>query len=93
MRQGVLDIRRARAWLAEQDELDREQLGIFGISLGGITSGLAVTAEPRFSKVCMLLAGGDIAQVGWDTPHYEAAREKWLATGGTKETFLGLLPR
>lgn len=91
MRQGVLDIRRARAWLAEQEELDREQLGIFGISLGGITSALAVTAEPRFSKVCMLLAGGDIAQVGWDTPHYEEAREKWLATGGTRDSFLALL--
>lgn len=91
MRQGVLDIRRARAWLAQQEELDPARLGIFGISLGGITSALAVTAEPRFSKVCMLLAGGDIAQVGWDTPHYAKAREKWLASGGTKESFLAPL--
>jgi dienelactone hydrolase len=91
MRQGILDIRRARAWLAQQDELDPQQLGIFGISLGGITSALAVTAEPRFSKVCMLLAGGNIAEVGWETPHYEQARRRWLAGGGTKETFLDLL--
>ncbi len=91
MRQAVLDIRRARAWLAQQDELDPAQLGIFGISLGGITSALSVTAEPRFSKVCMLLAGGDIAQVGWDAPHYEAARKKWLAEGGNRDSFLGLL--
>ena len=91
MRQGVLDIRRARAWLAQQEELDPEQLGLFGISLGGITSALAVTAEPRFSKVCMLLAGGDIAAVGWDSPHYEKAREKWLASGGSKEAFLAPL--
>jgi hypothetical protein len=91
MRQGVLDIRRARAWLAEQEELDARQLGIFGISLGGITSALAVTAEPRFSKACLLLAGGDIAQAGWDTPQSAQAREKWLASGGTKESFLSLL--
>ena len=91
MRQGVLDIRRARPGWPHQEELDPAQLGIFGISLGGITSALAVTAEPRFSKVCMLLAGGDIAQVGWDTPHYEKARQKWLASGGTKDSFLGLL--
>jgi cephalosporin-C deacetylase-like acetyl esterase len=91
MRQAVLDIRRARAWLAHQDELDPQQLGIFGISLGGITSALAVTAEPRFSKVCLMLAGGDIASVGWETPHYERARKHWLALGGTKETFLDLL--
>jgi hypothetical protein len=39
----------------------------------------------------MLLAGGDIAQVGWETPHYEKARQYWRAAGGTKEAFLDLL--
>jgi dienelactone hydrolase len=91
MRQGVLDIRRARAWLAEQPEIDPRQLGIFGISLGGITSALAATAEPRFNKVCMLLAGGNIAEVGWDTQMYARARQYWTEQGGTKESFLELL--
>lgn len=91
MTQGVLDVRRARAWLASQAEVDAEQLGIFGISLGGITSALASTAEPRFSKVCMLLAGGDIGQVGWESPYSRQARDQWEAKGGTQETFCDAL--
>jgi dienelactone hydrolase len=91
MRQAVLDIRRARAWLAQQGELDPEQLGIFGISLGGITTSLAVTAEPRFAKACMLLAGGGIGEVSWDSPRLKEPRKRWLAEGGTKESFLELL--
>ena len=60
MTQAVKDIRYAAAWLAEQPEVDRDQLGIFGISLGGITAALAAAAEPRFHKICPVLAGGGI---------------------------------
>ena len=91
MTQAVLDIRRAAAWLAAREEIDPEQLGIFGISLGGITASLAAAAEPRFAKVCPMLAGGDIAQISWDHPRLSRVREKWLAEGGTKETFFKLL--
>jgi dienelactone hydrolase len=91
MTQGVLDIRRARAWLAAQEEVDAEQLGIFGISLGGITSALAASAEPRFTKVCMLLAGGDIARVGWSAPELKKVREHWLAEGKTYDVFVEIM--
>jgi dipeptidyl aminopeptidase/acylaminoacyl peptidase len=60
MKQAVLDIRHAAAWLAARDEVDPELLGIFGISLGGITSALSATIEPRFTKACFMLAG-DVA--------------------------------
>lgn len=89
--QAVLDIRRATAWLAEQPEIDPQRLGIFGISLGGITSALALTAEPKLTSACLMLAGGDIGQVGWDAPEARAARERWLALGGTRESFVETL--
>src|SRR5262249_11194087 len=41
MTKAILDIRRAAAFLASQPEIDPDQLGVFGISLGGITGGLA----------------------------------------------------
>ena len=91
MTQAVLDIRRGAAWLAARPEIDADQLGIFGISLGGITGGLAATAEPRFKNVCLLLAGGDVARVAWDSPEARGAKEKWLAGGGTREQFVELL--
>jgi dienelactone hydrolase len=87
MTQGVLDIRRGAAWLAERQEIDADRLGVFGISLGGITAGLAAAAEPRFSRVCLMLAGGDLGQVSWNTRELAGVREHWLAQGGTEETF------
>lgn len=87
MTQAVLDIRRATAWLAARGEIDAEQLGIFGISLGGITGALAAGAEPRLRNVCLLLAGGDIGKIAWESPEAAKARRAWLAQGGTKQEF------
>jgi cephalosporin-C deacetylase-like acetyl esterase len=91
MTQAVLDVRRAAAWLAAQEEVDAEQLGVFGVSLGGITSALVATAEPRFVKICPMLAGGDIAQVTWDSPDLARVRESWTKQGKTKEELFDLL--
>lgn len=91
MRQAVLDIRRGAAWLSAQEEVDAKQLGIFGISLGGITASLAAGAEPRFVKVCPMLAGGDIGQVSWNRRELAPLRQRWIDQGGTKESFLELL--
>ena len=91
MTQGVLDIRRARAWLAAQAEVDSQQIGIFGISLGGITSALTATMEPRFNKVCMLLAGGDIAKVSATPKQFDKARAQQGPQRYTQEEFRDLL--
>jgi dienelactone hydrolase len=87
MRQAVLDIRRAAAWLASRDEIDPTQLGIFGISLGGITAALAAEQEPRFANVCLMLAGGDIGKVTWESKEVRKVRDNWLAAGHTKDEF------
>lgn len=91
MTQAVLDIRQASAWLAAQDNIDPDQLGIFGISLGGITGALAATSEPRLKNVCLLLAGGDIARVAWESPELAKLRRDWQAKGGTREEFIEIL--
>jgi dienelactone hydrolase len=91
MTQAVLDIRYAAAWLADRPEIDAEHLGIFGISLGGITAALAATAEPRLKNVCLLLAGGSIGQAGWDSAEAKPLREQWIAKGGTREQFVEIL--
>jgi dienelactone hydrolase len=91
MTQAILDIRRATAWLAEQQEVDAGQLGVFGISLGGITAALALTAEPRLQNGCLLLAGGDIARVAWESPELDRIRRRWSEEGGNREQFQALL--
>lgn len=89
MTQAVLDIRRATAWLASRPEVDPQRLGITGISLGGIMSALAAAGEPRLKNVAIVLGGGKLADVLWANEINEARefREKWLAQGGTQESF------
>lgn len=89
MTQAILDIRFAVAWLASRDEVDPAQLGIFGISLGGITGALASTAEPRLKNVCLMLAGGDMATIGAESRSRELAeaRRRWKANGQDEAEF------
>lgn len=91
MTQAILDIRRGAAFLGAQPEIDPEQLGVFGISLGGITGGLAASVEPRFQNVCLLLAGGDMGRIGWENPELKDVREKWTKSGKTREEFFDLM--
>lgn len=91
MTQAILDIRRGAAFLGAQPEIDPEQLGVFGISLGGITGGLAASVEPRFKNVCLLLAGGDMGRIGWDNPELKDVREKWIKSGRTREEFFEIM--
>jgi len=90
MTQAVLDIRRAAAWLASRKEVDEDQLGVFGISLGGITAALAAAAEPRFKNICLMLAGGDLGRIAWDSPRVADLRRRWEAQGGTRQTLIEL---
>ncbi|MBX7074730.1 MAG: alpha/beta hydrolase family protein [Pirellulales bacterium] len=90
-KQAVLDIRQGAAWLAAQPEIDPEQLGITGISLGGITGSLALTAEPRFKKAFLMLAGGDIARIGLESPEAAKIIGRWQAEGKTTEELFALL--
>ncbi|HEX3998123.1 MAG TPA: alpha/beta hydrolase family protein [Pirellulales bacterium] len=95
MTQAVKDIRVATAWLGQQSEIDPRQLGVFGISLGGITAALAGEAEPRFEKICPVLAGGGIGAILWDStePHVAAARKYWEAAGGSRQSLQDLMAK
>lgn len=88
--QAVLDIRRAAAWLGSRPEVDENQLGVTGISLGGIMSALAAPAEPRFGKVAIYLGGGNLGEMVWnhDNTAAVAFRRSWRSRGETRESFI-----
>lgn len=90
MTQAVLDIRRAADWLAARPEVDRERLGITGISLGGIMSALAGSIDDRFTSVGIVLGGGRLGEAVWGLNHREADqfRRQWLESGKTREEFI-----
>lgn len=87
MTQAVLDIRRATGFLMSRPEIDDDQLGIFGISLGGITGTLAASNEPRLKNICVLLAGGDLGRIAWEAREFRRERQKLIDAGATLADF------
>jgi dienelactone hydrolase len=68
IRQTVLDCRCAAAWLASRREVNVEQIGIVGTSLGSFMSALTAASEPRIGRACLLLTGGGLVDAYYDHP-------------------------
>ncbi len=84
-RQGVLDIRRAIAWLASRPEVDAGKIYATGVSLGGIMAALATAIDPMTHGGVFVLAGGGLADILWNMPEKEARvyRAAWEKSGRT----------
>ncbi len=91
MTQAIADIRTGAAFLASQDFVDPDRLGVFGISLGGITGSLALAIDPQLTSGCLMLAGGDLGTIAWESKELDKVRKKWLEKGGTQQEFLAIL--
>lgn len=85
VRQTVLDLRRATAWMASRPEVDPRRLGISGTSLGSFVAALTAEMEPRLGRVAVLLGGGGFVDAFYDDPRGKEVRQMWEALGGTKE--------
>jgi dienelactone hydrolase len=91
VRQTVLDLRWAAAWMAERPELDENRLGILGTSLGSFLGSLTAEMEPRLGRVAILLGGGGLVDAYYDDPRGAFVRRLWEGTGGTKEKLAALI--
>jgi len=58
--QAVHDVRRTVDLLASRPEVNPRQVGITGISLGGVVSATAAGMDPRINRAMLILAGGDL---------------------------------
>jgi dienelactone hydrolase len=91
VRQTVLDVRRAAAWLESRPEVDRNHLGILGTSLGSFMSALTAEMEPRLGRVALLLSGGGFVEAYYDHPLAAPYRKTFEALGGSKIMIARLL--
>lgn len=85
IRQTVLDLRVAAAWLGSRPEIDAGRLGILGTSLGSFLAALTAEMEPRLGRVAILLGGGGFVDAYYDHPLAEPYRKVYEALGGSKE--------
>jgi dienelactone hydrolase len=91
IRQTVLDLRRATAWMASRKELDSRRLGILGTSLGSFMAALTAEMEPRLQRVVVLLGGGGFVDAFYDDERVLLLRAIWELTGGTRDEVARLL--
>jgi dienelactone hydrolase len=91
IRQTVLDIRRASAWLENRPEIDGKHIGILGTSLGSFIGCLSAEMEPRFERVAVLLGGGGLVDAYYDDPRAADLRRLWEVLGGTKEKLVAAI--
>ena len=87
MRQSICDIRRGGSWLRDRPEVDPDRVGVSGISLGGITSALALAVDPALHRGVTILAGGNLDEILWtmDEPGADRWRAEWIKAGRTRE--------
>lgn len=91
VRQTVLDLRRATAWMESRPEIDPKRLGILGTSLGSFMGTLTAEMEPKLRRVAVLLGGGGLVDAYYDDPRAEAAKWIWESLGGTKQKLVELI--
>jgi len=84
IRQTVLDLRWAAAWMESQPEIDRTRLGIMGTSLGSFVAALTAEMEPKLKRAGVMLGGGGFVDAFYDDPRVAAYRRIWESLGGTK---------
>jgi dienelactone hydrolase len=85
VRQTVLDIRQATAWLESRSEIDAKRLGVLGTSLGSFMGTLAAEMEPKLNRVAILLGGGGVVDAYYNDPRADKYRKTWELLGGSKE--------
>ncbi len=85
VRQTVLDVHVAGAWLASRPENDPNRVGILGTSLGSFVAAICAETEPRFSRVALLLGGGGLVDAFYDHPQAKPYTRIYELLGGTKD--------
>jgi dienelactone hydrolase len=91
VRQTVLDLRRATAWMEARPEVDPKRLGILGTSLGSFMAALTAEMEPKLGRVVVLLGGGGLVDAYYDHPQAATWRKLWEALGGNKQKLTDLI--
>lgn len=73
IRRNILDYRRVLDWVDEHPELG--EIGIFGISFGGMAAVMLAALDDRVDAVVAAMAGGDLPYLMLNTSYRSVARQ------------------
>lgn len=91
VRQTVLDMRRATAWMEGRPEIDAKRLGILGTSLGSFVAALSSEMEPKLGRAAVLLGGGGLVDAYYTDKRAAPLVKAYEALGGTKASLEKLI--
>ena len=91
LHQAVLDARRGLDYLASRPDVDPNRMGVAGISLGGILSGVVAGVDPRIKVVVTLVGGADFPKDLWDGPLTRPFRRQIVHDGYTYQTYMAAM--
>jgi len=80
--QAVKDVKRSAQWLVESRGIDKDRLGLMGISLGGHIAALIWAMDPEFRAGLTALAGGNVHELLWNESDETRDIKKELVAGG-----------
>ena len=64
-RQIVIEARRGIDWLEAQPKVEKDKIGIMGMSLGAIMAPIVAGVDGRPSSMAIVLGGGDMGRIVW----------------------------
>ena len=78
LKDDVMDVMEGIDWLDTQSFVDRDRIGIVGVSMGAIISSIVAGADPRIRAGVFILGGGDLAGILFSStePSVVALRER-----------------
>lgn len=94
LRQIVFDHMQVLDWVETRKELDISNIGVFGVSMGGIKAALVSSLDKRINVSVFVLAGGDIPYIlsHSTTKGVRKRRQRYLQKNGIsrEQFYIGL---
>ncbi len=91
LRQAVLDARRGLDYLQKRPDVDPSRMGVAGISLGGILTGVVAGVDPRIKVALTLVGGADFPKDFWDGVLTRPYRRQIERDGYTYQTYMAAM--
>ncbi len=66
-RQIVIEARRGIDWLEAQPKVEKDKIGIMGLSLGGIMVPIVTGVDQRPCSMAIILGGGNMGKIVWNS--------------------------